>query len=175
MTGSVITKVAPAPGVLCTVIVPPCACTVCFTIDKPSPVPPASRAPSPWPWPLPLFSRTRPTKAVLRDHNDPNFPDFNTDYPDQLRADEFLNEFDEFVRARNQGKGNELPAFLLLYLPDDHTHGTTPGHPRPAASVADNDLALGRVVEAVSHSPYWDDTAIFVHIFSRRCLRQCIG
>jgi hypothetical protein len=119
-------------------------------------------SPSPWPWPLPLFSRTRPTKAVLRDHNDPNFPDFNTDYPDQLRADEFLNEFKGFVRARNQGKGEELPAFLLLYLPDDHTHGTTPGHPRPAASVADNDLALGRVVEAVSHSPYWDDTAIFV-------------
>jgi hypothetical protein len=119
-------------------------------------------SPSPWPWSVPLFSRTRPTKAVLREHHDPNFPDFNTDYPDQLRVDEFLNEFDEFVHARNQGEGNELPAFVLLYLPDDHTHGTTPGHPRPAASVADNDLALGRVVEAVSASPYWDNTAIFV-------------
>jgi DNA-binding beta-propeller fold protein YncE len=119
-------------------------------------------SPSPWPWPVPMFSRTRPTKAVLRDHYDPNFPDFNTDYPDQLRADEFLNEFSEFVRARKEGSGNELPAFVLLYLPDDHTHGTSSGHPRPAASVADNDLALGRVVEAVSHSPYWDDTAIFV-------------
>ena len=51
---------------------------------------------------------------------------------------------------------------MLLYLPDDHTHGTTPGKPRPAASIADNDLAVGRVVEAVSHSPYWDDTAIFI-------------
>jgi hypothetical protein len=50
----------------------------------------------------------------------------------------------------------------LLYLPDDHTGGTRPDRPRPASSVADNDLALGRVVEAVSHSPYWDDTAIFV-------------
>jgi len=66
------------------------------------------------------------------------------------------------VRARKEGKGTELPNFVLLYLPDDHTHGTAPGHPRPAASVADNDLALGRVVEAVSHSPYWDDTAILV-------------
>jgi len=119
-------------------------------------------SPSPWPWPVPLLKATKPTKAVLRDHFDPLFPDFNTEYPDQLRADEFLNEFDAFVRARKQNKGTELPAFVLLYLPDDHTHGTTPGKPRPAASVADNDLAVGRVVEAVSHSPYWDDTAIFI-------------
>ena len=117
---------------------------------------------SPWPWPVPMMQFTKPTKAVLRNHIDPNFPDFNTDYPDQLRADEFLNEFDGFVRARQQGKGEQLPAFVLLYLPDDHTHGKTPGSPQPTASVADNDLAVGRVVEAVSHSPYWDDTAIFI-------------
>jgi hypothetical protein len=109
-----------------------------------------------------MMKLTKPTKAVLRDHFDPNFPDFNTDYPDQLRADEFLNEFEGFVKARAEGKGTQLPAFVLLYLPNDHTHGTTPGHPRPAASVADNDLAVGRVVEAVSHGPYWDDTAIFI-------------
>ncbi len=119
-------------------------------------------SPSSWPWPVPLLKATKPTKAVLRDHFDPLFPDFNTEYPDQLRADEFLNEFDGFVRARKQNKGTELPAFVLLYLPNDHTHGTTPHKPRPAASVADNDLAVGRVVEAVSHSPYWDDTAIFI-------------
>ncbi len=120
--------------------------------------------PSPWPWAVPLFSGVKPTKAVLRDHFDPLFPDFNTDYPDQLRADEFLNEFGAFVRAREAREGPELemPSFVLLYLPDDHTGGTRPGYPRPAANVADNDLALGRVVEAVSHSPYWDDTAIFV-------------
>ncbi len=119
-------------------------------------------SPSPWPWPVPVMRRMKPTKAVLRDHFDPNYPDFNTDYPDQLRVDEFLNEFDGFVRARKEGKGTELPNFVLLYLPDDHTHGTSAGHPRPAASVADNDLAFGRIVEAVSHSPYWDDTAILV-------------
>jgi len=117
---------------------------------------------SPWPWPLPLMKFNKPTKAVLRDHFDPRFVDFNTDYPDQLRADEFLNEFKDFARARDIGTGEQLPAFTLLYLPNDHTHGTTPGHPRPAASVADNDLAVGRVVEAVSHSRYWDDTAIFI-------------
>ena len=117
---------------------------------------------SPWPWAVPMFNRMRPTKAALRDHFDPRFPDFNTEYPDQLRADEFLNEFADFVLAKKERKRTELPQFVLLYLPDDHTHGTAPGKPRPAASVADNDLALGRVVDAVSHSPYWDDTAIFV-------------
>jgi DNA-binding beta-propeller fold protein YncE len=120
--------------------------------------------PSPWPWAVPLFKQVKPTKAVLRDHFDPLYPDFNTDYPDQLRADEFLNEFAAYARARvaNEGPEFQLPAFVLLYLPDDHTGGTRPGRPRPEASVADNDLALGRVIDAVSHSPYWDDTAIFI-------------
>lgn len=121
-------------------------------------------SPSPWPWAVPLFGGVKPSKAALRDHFDPLYPDFNTDYPDQLRADEFLNEFAAYSRARKEHEGAEyeLPQFVYLYLPDDHTGGTRPDHPRPAASVADNDLALGRVVEAVSHSPYWDDTAIFV-------------
>ena len=120
--------------------------------------------PSPYPWPVPLFNGVKPSKAALRDHYDPLYPDFNTDYPDQLRADEFLNEFGAYVKAREAKEGAEfeLPSFVLLYLPDDHTGGTRPNYPRPAASVADNDLALGRVVDAVSHSPYWDDTAIFV-------------
>jgi len=135
-------------------------------VKKGEPLPPnvgqAHGSASPWPWPVPMMKSVKATKAVLRGHFDSNFPDFNTEYPDQLRTDEFLNEFDGFVRARQQQKGTELPAFVLLYLPDDHTHGTTPGKPRPAASVADNDLAVGRVVEAVSHSVYWDDTAILI-------------
>jgi len=117
---------------------------------------------SPWPWSVPVLKKMKPTKVALRDHFDPLYPDFELSYPDQLRADEFLNEFAGFVQARQSGHGTELPAFILLYLPDDHTAGTRPGMPRPAASVADNDIALGRVVEAVSHSPYWDDTAVFV-------------
>ena len=120
--------------------------------------------PSPFPWTVPLFKGVKPTKAALRGHFDPLYPDFNTDYPDQLRADEFLNEFTAYthVREANEGPQSQLPAFVLLYLPDDHTGGTRPGHPRPQASVADNDLALGRIVDAISHSPYWDDTAIFI-------------
>jgi len=116
--------------------------------------------PNPWPWAVPRLNRMRPTKAAFREHYDPQYPDFNTEYPDQLRADEFLREFDEFAKAR--GTAKELPQFILLYLPDDHTGGTRPGKPTPQASVADNDLAVGRVVEAVSHSAYWDDTAIFI-------------
>jgi hypothetical protein len=83
-----------------------------------------SSGPSPWPWPVPLFKDVKPAKAALRGHYDPQFPDFNTDYPDQLRADEFLREFDEFVKGK--GTKKELPQFILLYLPDDHTGGTRP-------------------------------------------------
>ena len=50
----------------------------------------------------------------------------------------------------------------MLRLPNDHTAGTRPGGPTPKASVADNDLAVGRAVEAISHSPFWDDTAFFI-------------
>ena len=116
--------------------------------------------PSPWPWAIPRLKSVRPTKAAQRDHLDPLYPDFNIEYPDQLRADEFLREFAEFVKAR--GTTKELPQFIQLYLPNDHTGGTRAGKPTPQASVADNDLAVGRVADAVSHSPYWDDTAIFV-------------
>jgi DNA-binding beta-propeller fold protein YncE len=116
--------------------------------------------PSPWPWPVPRLKKISPTKPAQRGHIDPLFADFDINYPDQLRADEFLREFREFVRAR--GTAKELPQFIELWLPNDHTGGTRVGHPSPRASVADNDLAVGRVADAVSHSPYWNDTAIFV-------------
>ncbi len=135
-------------------------------INNGEPLPPNVGEPhgtsSLYPWVIPMARHTNPTKEVLRDHCDLLFPGFNPDYPDQLRADEFLNEFEGFVRARREGKGTELPAFVLLYFPNDHTEGTTSGKPRPAALVADNDLAVGRIVEAISHSPYWNDTAIFI-------------
>jgi hypothetical protein len=119
-------------------------------------------SPSPWPWPIPIIARNVPTKPELRAHFDPHYANFRLDYPDQLRADEFLNEFSEFVCAHQQGKGTELPQFVILRLGNDHTAGTAPGMGRPEALVADNDLAVGRVVEAISHSAYWEDTAIFI-------------
>lgn len=116
--------------------------------------------PSPWPWAIPRLKSVRPTKKAQRGHIDPLYADFAIEYPDQLRTDEFLREFNEFVT--NRGTRRELPQFIELWLPNDHTGGTRVGKPNPRASVADNDLAVGRVVDAVSHSPYWDDTAIFV-------------
>ena len=117
--------------------------------------------PSPYPWAIPVLANNLASEAELRGHFDPLFPDFEVAYPDQLRADEFLNEFREFAAARSSGK-DTMPQFILLRLPDDHTAGLTKGKPRPAASVADNDLAIGRVVDAVSHSAYWDDTAFLI-------------
>jgi len=117
--------------------------------------------PSPYPWAIPILAKNVASEVELQGHFDPLFPDFEVAYPDQLRADEFLNEFHRFADSRNAGK-DTMPQFILLRLPDDHTAGLTNGKPRPAASVADNDLAIGRVVDAVSHSLYWDDTAFLI-------------
>jgi hypothetical protein len=116
---------------------------------------------SPWPWEIPMIAQNVATKPELIGHFDPRFPDFNLNFPDQLRADEFLNEFEQFVTKRIAGQ-DTMPQFILLRLPNDHTSATKPGIATPAAAIADNDLAVGRVVEAVSHSAYWQDTAIFI-------------
>jgi hypothetical protein len=117
--------------------------------------------PSPYPWEIPVLAKNIASQLELRGHFDPRYPDFEVAYPDQLRTDEFLNEFNAFVTSRKSGK-DSMPQFILLRLPNDHTAGGKKGQPRPVASVADNDLAVGRVADAVSHSPYWDDTAIFM-------------
>jgi len=118
-------------------------------------------SPSPYPWDIPVIAKNIPSEVELRGHFDPLFLDFEVTYPDQLRADEFLNEFNGFVAARKAGK-DTMPQFIQLRLPNDHTAGLRKGEPRPAASVADNDLAIGRVVDALSHSPYWEDTAVLI-------------
>jgi DNA-binding beta-propeller fold protein YncE len=117
--------------------------------------------PSPYPWPIPLIKENVPTKPELVGHFDPVFPDFELSFPDQLRVEEFLTHFRQWVQERGQGR-DTMPQFIQLRLPNDHTAGTTPGMPTPKASVADNDLAVGRAVEAIAHSPYWEDTAFFI-------------
>jgi hypothetical protein len=67
----------------------------------------------------------------------------------------------QWVADRESGK-DTMPNFVMLRLGNDHTAGTRPGGPTPKSSVADNDLAVGRAVEAISHSPFWDDTAFFI-------------
>jgi YVTN family beta-propeller protein len=74
--------------------------------------------------------------------------------PDQYRADVVIRELAEFT------KKGEFPQLVIICLPNDHTSGTGEGSPTPAATVADNDLAFGRIVEALSHSPFWRDMAI---------------
>ncbi|HEX5271975.1 MAG TPA: SMP-30/gluconolactonase/LRE family protein [Gemmataceae bacterium] len=93
---------------------------------------------------------------ALEGHIDPLFRGFDLDYPDQKRADRFIEQLKGF-----EEKG-EMPQLIILRLPNDHTSGTKAGSPTPTAYVADNDLALGRVVEAVSQSKFWKQTAIFV-------------
>jgi hypothetical protein len=75
---------------------------------------------------------------------------------DTENIDVFLKEYREFEKA------DKMPRFIIMSLGEDHTTGTTPGTYTPQACVASNDVALGRLVEAVSHSKYWKETAIFV-------------
>ena len=116
---------------------------------------------SQYPWRIPLIARDVATKPELVGHFDSQFQDFDLSVPDQFRVSEFLTHFNRWVADREHGK-DTMPAFVMLRLPDDHTAGTTPGMPRPEASVADNDLAVGRAVDAVSHSLFWNDTAFFI-------------
>jgi len=94
--------------------------------------------------------------TALQDHFDEWYRGFDLDYSDQKRADRFISELKRF-----EAEG-EMPRLQIVRLPNDHTYGATPGKHTPVALVADNDLALGRFVEAVSHSKFWPQTAIFV-------------
>jgi hypothetical protein len=72
-----------------------------------------------------------------------------------------LKKLNGWTADRKNDK-DTMPDFIMLRLGNDHTGGTTPGGPAPKASVAENDLAVGRAVEAISHSDYWEDTAFFI-------------
>ena len=93
---------------------------------------------------------------VLRPYIHPNVLYWPMLQSDQHRADLFIAEYEKFSKA------NSVPDLMILSLPADHTEGTNPRYPTPRAMMADNDLALGRVVEAVSKSPQWKETCIFV-------------
>lgn len=119
------------------------------------------------------------SKALAGGHTDENYLRFEMSYADSdawktynapsptqrltygqfkspSRISEWRREFDACV------KNGDLPAFTMLRLPRDHTSGTRAGSPSPRAMVADNDYAVGQLVEAVSHSRYWKESAIFV-------------
>ncbi len=114
-----------------------------------------------WPWPIPLMAANTATKPELVGHFASESPDFNLAVPDQIRVEIFLRHLKRWVADKQRGE-DTMPNFVMLRLPNDHTAGTRPGGPAPKSSVADNDLAVGRAVEAISHSPFWEDTAFFI-------------
>ena len=116
---------------------------------------------SKWQFPIPILAKNTATKPELVGHFAVEYPNFNLRIPDQLRANVFLHYLDKWIASRTAGR-DEMPDFILLRLGNDHTSGTTPGGPTPKSLVADNDLAIGRVVDAVSHSAYWNDTTFFI-------------
>jgi YVTN family beta-propeller protein len=114
-----------------------------------------------WPWPIPLIASNTATKPELVGHFAKESPDFNLAIPDQVRLEIFLRHLKQWEADLKNGK-DTMPNFIQLRLPDDHTNGTVPLKPTPKASVSDNDLAVGRAVEAISHSSFWDNTAFFI-------------
>ena len=98
---------------------------------------------------------SRPAIESLRPHLNTNTVGWDMDVPDVFRAAEFIKDLKQFEQ-----KG-EMPNFILICLPNDHTSGTKAGAPTPAAQVADNDLAFGQIVEALSKSRFWKETCIF--------------
>ena len=114
-----------------------------------------------WPWAIPLIAANVATKPELVDHFAPEAPDFELSIPDQIRVEIFMRHLKGWLADKAQGN-DTMPNFVLMRLGNDHTAGTRPGGPTPKSSVADNDLAVGRAVEAIAHSPFWDDTAFFI-------------
>ena len=103
--------------------------------------------------PFPLLINTFP---ALSGRYDPHYIGWDFHVGDLQREAEWQREFNTDVAHKS------LPQFEIVYLPNDHTQGALPGAPTPAAYIGTNDLAVGRLVAAVSHSPYWRSTAIFI-------------
>ena len=124
------------------------------------------------PMPLPLFENT--SRA---------YPVFNTNIPDQFRADAFIRE----VQEKYEKEGEPFPRFVFIHLPNDHMAKARPedGYPYQASYVADNDYALGRILEFLPHTKWWKEMAVFVteddaqggrdHVDSHRTLLLAAG
>ncbi len=101
-----------------------------------------------------------PMLKVLFDHTSRTYPMFNTSIPDQYRFNQFKREFEaRYIRGKRP-----LPQFLYIWLSNDHTDKPRPGdgYAYRASYVADNDLALGKLLDYFSHGPFWKDMAVFV-------------
>ena len=104
------------------------------------------------PLPIPINEyQTSSDIPSLNEITDHNYPRFDLEIPDQYRFDIWKSEFE------HEEGSNAVPDLTLIWLPDDHTGGA----PDPVAQVADNDLAIGRIVDTISHSKVWKESAIF--------------
>ena len=106
------------------------------------------------------YATNIPMQESLLRNTSRDYPGPSLDIPDQVRADKFIAELD-----RRYKSGQEpLPQFLFISLPDDETGDERPngGYPYASSWVSDNDLALGRILDYLSHSPWWRETAVFV-------------
>lgn len=120
-----------------------------------------------------------PMVGSLRAFSPTGYVGWGMEVPDQVRADFILRELRDF-----EARG-EFPALTLICLPNDHTSGTKAGSPTPAACMADNDLAFGRIVEGLSRSKFWKEMAIFAieddpqagwdHVSGYRTTAYCIS
>ncbi|HSU80308.1 MAG TPA: alkaline phosphatase family protein [Candidatus Angelobacter sp.] len=97
-----------------------------------------------------------PEDPSLKGYYDPRFPGWSLNISDLTRYQEWAREFDQYI------KNGQLPQLEIVRLPNDHTFGTRPGKLSPQSMMAQNDAALGKLIDKVSHSRYWKDTAIFV-------------
>ena len=120
-----------------------------------------------------------PMVESIRPYQPTNYVGWEMTVPDQYRADFVIRELHEY-----EARG-DYPNLVIICLPDDHTSGTAKGSPTPAACAADNDLAFGRIVEAISHSRFWKETVIFAieddpqagwdHVSGYRTTAYCIS
>jgi hypothetical protein len=95
-------------------------------------------------------------KPFLRAHTNPEYPGFDLEIRDQKRADVWLADLARFSAA------GDMPKLQIIRLPNDHTSAGLAEAPAPRAQVADNDLALGRIIDALTRSPFWKNTVVFV-------------
>jgi len=101
------------------------------------------------------YTTIDPVRNILS----PNFPASDSHLiPDVLRAQTFIDELKDYESR----PGDEWPELMVMALSNDHTAGTRPGLPTPRAMVADNDVALGQIIEAITKSRFWKNTVIFV-------------
>ena len=103
-----------------------------------------------------LLGVNSPAEPGLKGHIDLTYPSYNLKVTDTRRANEFIREYNQYEA------GGNLPSFMYAWLPNDHTQGTASGFTTPGSQVADNDQAVGKIVDAVSHSPDWKSTVIFI-------------